>query len=195
MPDREAVRHSRAMRSVLVPILRRWAAAVIVAAGFMGSLLSMGGGLSIALGCDDLGCFPDQGNPLGLLLLLLAAVLIPSTMAIASAVACADRRGQRIILAAPWVPINVLVAGMAFAIEARIPGSIPYPLAFQMALVSLAVGGILILCDAWFPIAAVAWGLALVATVVALDAIVPVGASLVFLALLVPGRSQARYSA
>lgn len=178
------------MPDALITVLRRYAAAGVIAAGFVGAaLLTFFGAIAVS-GCF-IECHESDEHPEGVLLIIAAIALVPLTLTAASRIASAERFVERAALATGWLVAHgvlLLMAANTNLVDAAYPG-VDLPL---MALASGIVGSILIAARAAVIPAAVAW--VLIASLAWADTIGPISMPLTLAALSINPRGQ-RYSA
>ena len=172
------------MPEALIMVLKRYAAATIVAAGFVGAALLTFFGLIAVSGCF-IECHESDEHPEGALLVIAAIVLIPLTLALAARVADATGYLSRAALATGWLVghgLVLLIAANANLVDAAYP-DIDLQL---MALALGVVGAVLISARAATVPAVVALTLVGLASLAWVDTIGPIGAVLTLAALSVP---------
>lgn len=192
MSDRSPAVDPEAMPHSLVVVLRRYAAAVIIAAGFVGAALLTFFGLIAVSGCF-IECHESDEHPEGALLVIAAIVLVPLTLGLAAWIADRTDWAMRAGLATGWLighGLLLLVAANTNLVDAAYPE-------IDLQLIALAlgvVGAILISARAGIVPTIVALTLVGLASLAWVDTIGPIGAVLTLAALSVPPRGQ-RYSA
>ncbi len=180
------------MPEALVIVLRRYAAAAVIAAGFVGAALLTFFGFIAVTGCF-IECHESDEHPEGALLIIAALVLIPLTLALAARVADATAYLLRAAVATAWLVghgVVLLAAATTDLVDAAYP-EIDLQL---MALALGVVGAVLISARAATVPAVVALFLVGLASSAWIDTIGPIGAVLTLAALSVPPSRQ-RYSA
>ena len=180
------------MPQALIIVLRRYAAAAVIATGFVGAALLTFFGLIAVSGCF-IECHESDEHPEGGLLIIAALALIPLTLALAARVADATGYLLRAALATGWLVgqgFLLLVAATTDLVDAAYP-EIDLQL---MALALGVVGAVLISARAATVPTVVTLILVGLASLAWVDTIGPIGAVLTLAALSVPPSRQ-RYSA
>ena len=173
------------MPDTVVIVLRRYAAALVVAAGFLGAALLAFFGFVGFTGCF-IECQPSAANPAAALLIVAALAALPATLVAAARIASADDYLTRAALATAWLVAN----GVLLAIAANTDlVDLAYPeIDLQiLALASGVVGAILIAARAAVVPAVVAWILIALASLMWADTIGPISLPITLAALSVPG--------
>ncbi len=127
MSDRRPAVDHRHMHPALVTVLRRYAAALIIVAGFVGAALLTFFGLIAVTGCF-ISCNPADEHPEGVLLIIGAIVLIPLTLFLAAWVADQTDWGLRAAVATGWLlghGLLLLVAASTDLVDLGLPGDRP----------------------------------------------------------------------
>jgi hypothetical protein len=192
MSDRVRSVDDGAMPDALVAVLKRYAAAVIIAVGFFGAALLAFFGLIAVSGCF-IECHESDEHPEGALLVIAAIVLIPLTLALAARVADATDYVMRAALATGWLVGHGLLLALAAntnLVDAAYPGIDLH----LMALALGVVGAVLISARAATVPAVVALVLVGLASLAWADTIGPIALPITLAALSVPADRQ-RYSA
>lgn len=179
------------MPEPLVTVLRRYAAAAICLAGFVGAALLAFFGFVGYTGCF-IECQTSQANPAASLLIVAAILAVPATLAAASRIASSDAYLERAALATAWFVAHgvlLIVAANTNLVDAAYPG-----IDLQiMALASGVAGTVLIAARAAVVPAVVAMVLVALASLAWADTIGPIAVVLGLVALSVNPRRQ-RYS-
>jgi hypothetical protein len=174
------------MPDTLVTAIRRYDAALVVAAGFIGAALLAFFGFVGYTGCF-IECQPSNANPAAALLIVGALAALPATLVAAARIAAADDYLTRATLATGWLVANGILLAMAANTDLV---DLAYPeIDLQiMALVSGVVGAILIAARAAVVPAVVAWILIALASLMWADTIGPISLPITLAALSVPGQ-------
>lgn len=180
------------MPDALTTVLRRYAAAGVIAAGFVGAaLLTFFGSIAVS-GCF-IECNERDEHPEGVWLIIAAIALVPLTLTAASRIASAVHYLERAALATGWLiahGVLLLMAANTNLVDTVYP-DLDLPL---MALASGIVGAVLIAARAAVIPAVVAWVLIALASLAWADTIGPISMPLTLAALSINPRRQ-RYSA
>ena len=176
------------MPDALITVLKRYAAAGIVAAGLVGATLLTFFGFIAVSGCF-IECNESDEHPEGALLIIAAIALVPLALTVASRIASAERYLQRAALATGWLVAHgvlLLMAANTNLVDAAYP-DLDLPL---MALASGIVGAVLIAARAAPIPAVVAWVLVALASLAWVDTIGPISVPLTLAALSINPRGQ-----
>ncbi len=180
------------MPEALMIVLRRYAAALAIAAGMVGAALLTFFGLIAVTGCF-IACNESDEHPEGGLLIIAAVALVPLSLALGARVAHAEGYLMRAALATGWLVAHGLV--LAIAADINLVDAAYPELDLPLIILALGiVGAVLIAARAPTLSAVVALILVALASAAWVDTIGPISLVLTLAALSVPANPQ-RYSA